>query len=160
IGLDFRGHGKSAHIPKGALHHFFDYLVDVEALFRHVGRPLHLIGHSLGGAVGLMYAAARPEAVLSLTAIESLGPITDEPIAIVKRMRNFLEDSDKPARKRIYPTIDAALARVRENNSSLSEAAARHMTTYGLRPVDSGFEFTFDPMLRRRNVFPFTEDQV
>jgi pimeloyl-ACP methyl ester carboxylesterase len=60
----------------------------------------------------------------------------------------------------VYPTIDAALARVRENNSSLSEAAARHMTTYGLKPVDAGFEFTFDPLLRRRNIFPFTEEQV
>jgi pimeloyl-ACP methyl ester carboxylesterase len=114
----------------------------------------------MGGAVALMFAAVRPEVVLSVTAIESLGPTSGDPAAITSRLRNFVEDSNKPIRKRVYPTMEAALARVRENNSSLSEAAARHMTSHGLEPVDSGFQFTFDPVLRRRNIFPFTEEQM
>lgn len=160
VGLDFRGHGKSSQIPIGAIHHFLDYLADIDGLLQHLGHPVHLIGHSMGGAIALLFAAVRPEVVLSVTAIESLGPSSAEPQTIGSKLNNFVRDLNKPIRKRLYPSIEAAVARVRENNSSLSEAAARHLTTYGLEPVDSGFQFTFDPVLRRRNVFPFTEEQL
>jgi len=42
----------------------------VEALVARIGGPVHLVGHSYGGAVALKLAAMRPEAVRSLTVIE------------------------------------------------------------------------------------------
>ncbi len=42
----------------------------VEALVEAIGGPVHLVGHSYGGAVALKLAARRPGAVRSLTVIE------------------------------------------------------------------------------------------
>ncbi len=42
----------------------------VAGLLDRIGRPVHLVGHSWGGAVALKLAAERPEAVRSLTVIE------------------------------------------------------------------------------------------
>jgi pimeloyl-ACP methyl ester carboxylesterase len=63
--LDFRGHGASGRVP-GA-YTLRDYTGDVVAFLEQVVRaPSVLFGHSLGGQVALMTAAARPDLVRAL----------------------------------------------------------------------------------------------
>lgn len=45
----------------------------VATLIAHLGAPVHLVGHSYGGAVALKLAALQPEALRSLTVIEPLS---------------------------------------------------------------------------------------
>lgn len=151
IALDFRGQGRSGHLP-GGLYHLTDYLADVEFALDACGVDrVHLVGHSLGGTVALLYAAARPARAITVTAIESLGP---PPGAggdrRVERLRRFVADLHKPSLKRVYPSVEAAAARLRANIASLSEAAALQLSRHGTRPVAGGVEFTFDPAHRRR----------
>jgi pimeloyl-ACP methyl ester carboxylesterase len=158
--LDFRGMGRSAWLPPGAHYHFTDYLVDVEAVLRGLElESVHLVGHSLGGIVGTGYAAARPSRVRSLTLIESLGPSGGPPDLAVTRVRGFLEDLERPPRRKHYPSVEAAAARLRENNSGLPEAAALHLARHGTEPVEGGLVFRFDPAHRRRFGFAFDEAQ-
>jgi hypothetical protein len=57
--------------------------------------------------------------------------------------------------------VEAAAARVRENNSGLSERAAFHLARFGTQPASSGgVEFTFDPAHRWRFGFAFDEEQI
>jgi pimeloyl-ACP methyl ester carboxylesterase len=122
---------------------------------------VHLVGHSLGGAVALFFAAARPERVRSLTAIESLGPGGGAPENAVTRLRRYVADLAKPSRKRTYPTLEAAVARVRERNTGLSEQVAWQLTRFGTRQMPSGgYQFTFDPAHRKRFGFAFDEEQI
>jgi pimeloyl-ACP methyl ester carboxylesterase len=159
--LDFRGHGFSGHLPAGGLYNFTDYLADVEATLDELRlSPVHLIGHSMGGGVALACAAARPERVKSLTAIESIGTAGGPPNNAVRRMRRFLEDLPKHLLKRTYQSVAAAAARIQENNSSYSAGAALHMARFGTRPVAGGVQFTFDPAQRKRFGFAFDEEQV
>lgn len=59
---DFRGHGKSGHVPGRYL--LQDYATDTAAFLRQVVRvPAVLFGHSLGGEVAIMVAAQHPEVV-------------------------------------------------------------------------------------------------
>jgi pimeloyl-ACP methyl ester carboxylesterase len=159
--LDFRGHGFSGHLPPGALYNFTDYLADVEATLDELKlAPVHLVGHSMGGGVAFAYAAARPDRVKTLTAIESIGSAGGPASNAVSRMRLFLSDLPKPSLKRTYASIEAAAARIQENNSSYTPSAALHMARFGTRPVAGGVQFTFDPAQRKRFGFSFDDEQV
>ncbi len=158
--LDFRGMGRSAHLPASASYQFADYLVDVEAVWRATGlEAAHLVGHSLGGIVATAYAAARPSRVLSLSLIESLGPGGGAPEGALARLRGFLEDRERPPHRKRYPSVEAAAARLRENNASLPEHAALHLARHGTAPVEDGLVFRFDPAHRRRFAFGYDEAQ-
>jgi len=149
--LDFRGMGRSEHVPLGAHYSFPDYLLDVEAVLEDLKlSEVHLVGHSLGGIVGSAYAAVRPSRVKSLTLIESLGPSGGSPEGALERLRNFLDDSHRPPHRKRYDSMEAAAARLRENNPSLTEAASLHLARHGTESSDGGYLFRFDPRHRRR----------
>ncbi|TVR02898.1 MAG: alpha/beta hydrolase [Deltaproteobacteria bacterium] len=62
---DMRGHGKSDG-PRGHVLHFDAYAADVEQLVDHLGvspERLHLLGHSNGGLISLLYLLTRPRSV-------------------------------------------------------------------------------------------------
>ncbi|HYO51807.1 alpha/beta hydrolase [Archangium sp.] len=149
--LDFRGMGRSAHLPQQANYQFADYLVDVEAVLRATGlESVHLVGHSLGGIVATAYAAARPSRVLGVSLIESLGSTGGPPDNALVRLRGFLEDLERAPNRKRYPNAEAAAVRLRENNPSLPEHAALHLARHGTEPAEGGVIFTFDPAHRRR----------
>jgi len=133
----------------------------VDAALAHFAlEQVHLVGHSLGGTVALAFAAARPDLVRSVTAIESLGSSGGPPEMALERLRRFALDLGRPRRKKTYPSVEAAAARVRENNSGLSEKVALYMARFGTRPVPGGVEFTFDPAHRNRFGMGYDEEQV
>lgn len=71
---DLRGHGNSARPPSG--YQVGDFVADLDGLLEalDVRVPVHLIGNSFGGTVAFGLAAAHPEKVASLVAIESEPP--------------------------------------------------------------------------------------
>ncbi|SET36676.1 alpha/beta fold hydrolase [Stigmatella erecta] len=158
--LDFRGMGRSAHVPHGGSYSFADYLLDVECTLDGLHlEKVHLVGHSLGGIVGAAYAAARPARVQSLTLIESLGPLGGPPEGALDRLRGFLEDAQRRPRRKHYASVEEAAARLRENNPTLTEAASLHLARYGTEPLEGGVVFRFDPLHRRRFGHGFDEAQ-
>jgi pimeloyl-ACP methyl ester carboxylesterase len=160
IALDFRGHGRSGHLP-GGLYHLTDYLADVEfTLDACRVQRVHLVGHSLGGTVAFLYAAAQPDRVASITAIESVGTPGGGGDRPVHRIRRFVADLHKRSLKRVYRSVEEAAARLRQNNAGLSEAAALQLARYGTRSVEGGVEFTFDPAHRRTSGTSLDEDQT
>ena len=74
IAPDARGHGLTEHVGTGGWYHFWDYVSDAEAIVDHLGSPIDLLGHSMGGGVASILAGARPEKVRRLMVIEGLGP--------------------------------------------------------------------------------------
>lgn len=63
--VDFRGHGESARVPNG--YRVAQYVDDaVRIAHEVVGRPLIVVGHSLGAMVALAVAARLPGEVLGL----------------------------------------------------------------------------------------------
>jgi pimeloyl-ACP methyl ester carboxylesterase len=66
---DLPGYGRSQAGPAGP----HGDAAAVAALIEQVGEPVHLVGHSWGGAVALQLARKRPKAVRSLTLIEPVA---------------------------------------------------------------------------------------
>src|SRR6266567_8943476 len=75
VALDLPGHGGSTKVLDGADESSFAAIVDRALAALGIER-VHLVGHSMGGAIALTFAGWQPERVASLTLIASaqLGP--------------------------------------------------------------------------------------
>src|SRR5207253_9967674 len=63
---DLRGHGDSDW-TKGGSYSLTEYVYDLSRLVRHIAaRQVAIIGHSMGGMVGLIYAGTFPDQVSAL----------------------------------------------------------------------------------------------
>ncbi|WP_420012849.1 alpha/beta fold hydrolase [Tateyamaria sp.] len=76
IAFDHRGHGQSA--PYRSPFGMYDLVDDAEALIRQVAKgPVHFVGMSTGGFVGVRLALRIPDLVKSLTLIDTAAGAED-----------------------------------------------------------------------------------
>ena len=154
--MDLRGHGNSAWAP-GALYSIAEHVLDLAALADVIADfPIYLIGHSLGGILTLLYSGIYPDRVRKTVAIEGLGlPVTHrihKPAP--ERFRNWIENVRQAERRepRSYPSLEAAVARMKEANPHLSDEVARHLTLHGTNwNADGSLIWKFDNYAR---IFP------
>eukprot|EP00002_Diphylleia_rotans_P025928 TRINITY_DN5148_c0_g1_i1.p1 TRINITY_DN5148_c0_g1~~TRINITY_DN5148_c0_g1_i1.p1 ORF type:complete len:282 (+),score=40.96 TRINITY_DN5148_c0_g1_i1:73-918(+) len=120
VAIDLPGHGKSSHRPPGSFYYFTDYIGDVHAFVVNHLKWTHfdIIGHSMGGNVGMLFSAAFPEMVHRLIMIDILGPIpTLAPTqATVQLRKGILERSQalEQVQKgpKLYNSIDETVSRL------------------------------------------------
>lgn len=159
VAIDFPGHGHSRPRPEGTHYHFDDYVFDVIAVLDDLGwSQCHLIGHSLGGAVASVVAAAAPKRVRSLSLIEGLGPLSLPADRTAQAWRRALERSvDRP--RRVHSTRESAIA-ARIGNSDLDHARAAMLAERGLIEKSGGWQWRHDLRLTWPSVHRYTEPQV
>jgi len=161
VALDLAGHGHSAHRPRGSRYYFLDNLWDLEAVLDTLGwANCHLIGHSMGGALACVFAAAAPERVISLTALDGLGPLTAQPGQALERLRKSRDSVRKATGKlREFADLEAAIE-ARRAVSDLSEYAARLLCERSLEPFENHFRWRTDPRLNWHSPSLLAESQV
>ncbi len=159
VAMDHRGHGDSEWVSDGN-YRAEDMVYDLAQLIHQLGRgPVTIVSHSLGGNVALRYAGIFPQMVRKIVAIEGLGPSPGRAAEMraapyPARMAEWIEKKRKAAGRtpRKYESIEAAFARMIEENSYLTPEQARHLTIHGVnRNEDGSFSWKFDPHL---NVWP------
>lgn len=168
VALDFAGHGLSGHPPPQQHRPFLDYVDDVLGILEHLGWPqIDLIGHSMGGGVAVLFAAAFPERVRKLVLLDSLGPVASAPGNFASDLRRGLLARRSVAGKQlpVYPSIaDALAARVRADNlgggAIRPPEVAQSMVERGLKQVPGGFTWRTDPRLTTPSPTRFGEPQV
>lgn len=162
VALDLPGHGRSDHRPAGTWYHYVDYLGDVLAAADALGwQRFGLLGHSLGGAVASVLAAACPERVERLLLIEALGPLTgtaDQALVQLQRALAQRRELDGKA-LRVFASEDDAV-RARAQAGDLSPEAARILVGRGLRAVAGGQVWSSDPRLTLASPQRYVEEQI
>ena len=156
IAPDLRGHGDSQWEASGNYTQI-SYVYDIAKLLQQKNmHDVTVIGHSLGGAIALMYTALFPERVKKLVAIEGMGPspslaAKQAEISINDRIRSWVDDMRKLSGRlpRRYDTLDDAFKRMRDENPHLSEEQARHLTLHGANQNEDGtYSWKFDNYVR------------
>lgn len=155
VAMDHRGHGDSDWVSDGN-YSAGDMVYDLAQLIHQLGvGPVRIVAHSMGGNVALRYAGTFPEMVTKLVAIEGLGPSPEwrdkqRATPYPERLAEWIEKKRKAAGRtpRKYESIEAAFARMIEENSYLTEHQARHLTLHGVnRNEDGTYSWKFDPHL-------------
>jgi len=70
VAPDLCGYGATSHWPGASPFSLGSEAALIAALIEHFGKPMHVVGHSYGGAVALQLAHRHPKLVKSLTVIE------------------------------------------------------------------------------------------
>jgi len=145
------------------------YIHDLAQLIHQLKlAPVTIVAHSLGGNIALRYTGLYPEKVRKLVAIEGLGPspamlAEREKTPWQERFRKMIDDKRALAGRqpRRYESLEQASARMREENSFLSEEQARHLTVHGIaRNEDGSYSWKFDNYLRVWESVDLTQDQI
>jgi 3-oxoadipate enol-lactonase len=90
IRLDMRGFGRSEPTPEGYGWSLPNFFADIDAVLAAENvNSFHYVGESLGGMVGLAYAARRPERILSGAFLST--PFDGSRIKAVDRWRGMIK---------------------------------------------------------------------
>ncbi|HOB67931.1 alpha/beta hydrolase [Ottowia sp.] len=124
IAPDWRGFGHSTG-PACDHYSFADYLGDLEWLLDHYapGRPVDLVGHSMGGNIAMMYAGVRPERIRRLINLEGFGMPATRPAQAPARYAKWLDEIKSLHRGdtalKTYDNADGVAARLMKTNPRL-----------------------------------------
>ena len=143
IAPDWRGFGVT-DTPNTDNFWFPDYLADLDQLLDHyVGdRPVHLLGHSMGGHVATMYAGIRPERISKLINLEGFGMPATRPVQAPGRLAQWMDELKALQRGELdlkpYPSLEAVAQRLIKTNPRLSSDKAHWLAQHWARANNQG----------------------
>ncbi|XP_050428891.1 probable serine hydrolase isoform X1 [Adelges cooleyi] len=154
--IDLPGHGRSSHIPPGIPYYlFWDGLTILRRIVRHYNwRNISIMGHSLGAAIGFLYAASYPDDTEMLISIDTVAPVVFNPAEIVKNTGPFLDrffyyeslGTDKMPAYGYSDMIDLVMD---GHHSTLTRKACETLMKRGMYPVkDNKYFFSRDTRLK------------
>ncbi|MDH5433939.1 MAG: alpha/beta hydrolase [Gammaproteobacteria bacterium] len=150
VAVDFPGHGHSDHLPPGFSYNFVDSLFLIDEVADHFNcKSVNLLGHSMGGAISTLYAAARPNRVNKVALIESIGPLTADDSQVTELLRRAMNQRAiiKDKLKPVYENFAQAL-KARSEASSIDEQLIKPLVERGLIKVEGGYTWRADSRLR------------
>ena len=121
---DWRGFGRSTC---GCTSYWFpDYLADLHTLLDifSADDPVRLVGHSMGGNVGALYAGTMPERVRAFVNIEGFGLPDSDPADAPGRYRAWIEAGNAAPRFSEYANLEALAYRIGKRHPAMSDSEA------------------------------------
>jgi len=159
---DWRGYGLTDW-GKEDTYWFPDYLADLDLLLQAIepGKPVNLVGHSMGGHVAGLYAGVRPARVARFVNLEGYGLAATRPDQAPARYARWLDELGERPRLRPYESFAALAERLQGNNKKLSrekvEFLARH---WGQEEKGKGVVLRSDPAHKIVNPVLYRQDEV
>jgi pimeloyl-ACP methyl ester carboxylesterase len=162
VAIDLPGHGHSAHLPPGTQYNTPGAICHVLEVADALGWDRFvLLGHSMGAGIASLTAAAAPERVERLIAIEALGGLRGPENETAQRLREHVRAARAlPTRRlRVFPDLSAPI-RARMMTNQLSEPCARLLVERGVKPVDGGYSWCSDQRLMLPTAMRLSEAQI
>ena len=143
IAVDQRGRGESDWAPDGD-YSMQAFVRDIEGLCRALAlESLALVGHSMGGRNGMMFAATFPERVAAFIVVDVGPEIAPEGAA---RIRDEVIRSPE-----CFQSLDDAVALARVENPLASDEVLRRRLKFQTKPhPGGGITWRYDPVIREQ----------
>ncbi len=139
---DMPGRGKSDWLPQPALYNPVSYLQAISHLLAAIGRPVHWIGTSMGGIIGML-AAATPGNPIRKMVLNDLGPFI--PAASLGRIGAYLGKNMEFAD---LAALEAHVRVIHAPFGKLTDAQWRHFAEISSRALPDGrVAMHFDPAI-------------
>ncbi len=122
VAPDWRGFGRSSQSGSG--YWFPDYLADLHAVLEHYSpaASARLVGHSMGGNIGSLYAGIYPERVSAFINVEGFGLPDSSPEDAPTRYREWIEALIEPPRFMSYSSFSSLAMRIRKRSPGIDPA--------------------------------------
>ena len=136
---DWRGYGLTAW--SGSDNYWFpDYIGDLDALLDRIepDAPVNLIGHSLGGNVGGLYAGIRPGRIARFVNLEGFGMPVTRPEQAPKRYARWIDELKQAPSWKPYADYAELANRLQKNNPRLKRERADFLARHWGREVEGG----------------------
>ena len=159
IAVDLPGHGHSPHLLMGSHYPFWTWSEVLMDLLTFFGRPLHVIGHSMGAGAALLVAGSCPELFRSLVSIDSLGPVVNRPEEAVHQFRRAMLEGDGRISSG-FRTIEEALSLRLRANTWLDREQVMPVVERNLEQRAGRWHWRTDPRLRNHSRLRFSEDML
>ncbi|MDB5913002.1 MAG: hydrolase-like protein [Ramlibacter sp.] len=123
---------------------FPDYLADLDFLLDHYAgdTPVHLVGHSMGGNIAMMYSGVRPQRIRSLVNLEGFGMPASLPSQAPRRYEKWIDQLKSLHRGELalksYDSADGVAQRLMKTNKRLTEDKARWLAQHWARQEADG----------------------
>jgi len=136
---DWRGYGLTAW--SGSDNYWFaDYIGDLDALLEKIqpDAAVNLVGHSLGGNVGGLYAGIRPARVKRFVNLEGFGMAATQPEQAPKRYARWMDELKTTPRWRPYASYAELADRMQKNNARLTRERAEFLARHWGKEAEGG----------------------
>lgn len=175
LAIDMPGHGKSSHLPKGMIYHFYeDGITLIRRIVKHYKwSNVTLMGHSLGGAISFMYASIYD----NLNEVSKIIMIDTQGVAVFDQEKLASDAAhciDKMLKFDNYPitmqpchNYETTVGVVVDGHKgSITKKGAKALMIRGTMPAPEhlnkpdGLIFTRDLRLKVSSFGSFTEEQA
>ena len=158
---DWRGYGLSQW--SGADSYWFpDYMGDLDALLERIqpDHPVNLVGHSLGGNVGGLYAGVRPARVAKFVNLEGFGMPATKAEQAPRRYARWMDELRVAPKLRTYPDYAALADRMQRNNARLTRERAEFLARHWGNESAGGVALRSDPAHKLVNANLYRVDEA
>ena len=157
---DWRGYGLTEW-GRADCYWFPDYIADLDFLLGEIdAKPVNLVGHSLGGNVGALYAGVRPQRIARFANLEGFGMVPTRPEQAPGRYARWLEElRDRPG-FRSYSSYAELAARLRSSNHRLTEERAQFLARHWGREEGGAIVLRSDPAHKIVNPVLYRYEEV
>lgn len=162
VAPDWRGFGGTSPTA-GDCYWFPDYLGDLDALVDTLspGRPVDLLGHSMGGNVVMSYAGVRPSRVRRLVNVEGFGLPATRPEQAPARLAKWLDELKTPQHLSHYDGAAGVAERLRKTNPRLApDKAAWLATRWAMADENGRWHLRADASHKRVNPALYRADET
>lgn len=163
VAIDLTGHGLSSHKPPGTPLHILDFITDFIPVIDALNWDKFIfLGHSLGAALGSLFAGAFLERTQALINIDALGPMSTPAESTPEQYALFYHEfkNFSAQHSRAYANFELAV-KSRLSANKMLESSCRTLLTRGLQQQDDGtFVWRTDRRLLLPSAHQLTEEQV